>query len=192
MPEYFEKFGIAPVIVCGIARSGTSAVARVLHENMGINMAQEFKPPDWRCPDGHYECAWIKSINDSFLAGNVSFPQWQENFVNYIKMRMSYQEPWGFKDPKVAFPLILGWLMGTFPAESGVKFVRPYRDLELVIKSNMRCWGMTESLSRSSATEFNRAVNNVLGRVDHIRIDMTERLSDEEIKQQLIDGGING
>jgi hypothetical protein len=52
--------------VTGTGRSGTSAVARVLHES-GINMGQEFAGPSPQNARGYYEDLRVAAINDKIF-----------------------------------------------------------------------------------------------------------------------------
>jgi hypothetical protein len=44
------------IIVTGVGRSGTSTVARILHEETHVCMGHKFPPPDEWNPKGYYEC----------------------------------------------------------------------------------------------------------------------------------------
>lgn len=54
------------VIVTGAGRSGTSAVARVLHES-GVRMGAEFHPPSDFNPVGFYEETGVRLINEQMI-----------------------------------------------------------------------------------------------------------------------------
>ena len=64
------------VIVTGYGRSGTSAVARVLHES-GVRMGNDFGPPDEHNPTGYYQDQAIYLANQQILAGHESSWRWR-------------------------------------------------------------------------------------------------------------------
>lgn len=43
------------VLVAGVGRSGTSTVARILHDHLGVCMGDQLPPPDSSHPEGNYE-----------------------------------------------------------------------------------------------------------------------------------------
>jgi hypothetical protein len=55
------------VVVLGIARSGTSAVAGALAA-MGVEFGQQFKPADWQNPKGNFEHAELSQLNQELLS----------------------------------------------------------------------------------------------------------------------------
>ena len=55
------------IIVTGTGRSGTSAVARVLHES-GVRMGSEFDPPSEFNAEGFYEEVGLRVMNEQILA----------------------------------------------------------------------------------------------------------------------------
>jgi hypothetical protein len=56
-----------PIIVTGTGRSGTSAVARVLHES-GVSMGQHFAGPSPQNATGYYEELSVAALNDKIYA----------------------------------------------------------------------------------------------------------------------------
>lgn len=98
-----------PVIVIGPMRSGTSAIARVLQERLGILMDEGPIRRDWRNPNGYYEDHRLKKINKialdhrkkQFGTGIDTVPiEWITKLTSWIVERdFRYSGNWGFKDP---------------------------------------------------------------------------------------------
>lgn len=67
------------IIVTGAGRSGTSAVARVLHES-GLSMGQDFGEPSEFNPLGFYEELAVRSLNEQMMAdsGMKDLERWPE------------------------------------------------------------------------------------------------------------------
>lgn len=57
----------SPVIILGMPRSGTSLLARYLHEVMGVSMGADFIPADDANPGGYYEDIEIVGLNKKLL-----------------------------------------------------------------------------------------------------------------------------
>ncbi len=66
------------IIVTGAGRSGTSAVARVLHES-GVLMGSDFDAPSDVNPEGFYEETAVWTLNQRLLAdlgmGDHRYPE---------------------------------------------------------------------------------------------------------------------
>lgn len=116
------------VIVCGMHRSGTSAMAGVLHHN-GIVMGEEehkdfYPPPMKENPKGFFENVRFRRVNDKMLAKydysvksfNPVVPdvQWTDIDVRFQMRSLldhytaSYND-WGWKDPRTNLTLPV-WL----------------------------------------------------------------------------------
>lgn len=68
------------VIVTGYGRSGTSAVARVLHES-GVGMGSDFGPADEHNPTGYYEERTVYFANQQIRAGPPSRWRWRSTVL---------------------------------------------------------------------------------------------------------------
>lgn len=103
-------------VVLGMHKSGTTLVARTLHES-GIIMGQEFSPSA-NYSDSKYEAKWPQLINDEILGasrdllslhvtsnllpnGAISKDIQNRMSEGIAKMDTAY-ENWGFKDPRAA------------------------------------------------------------------------------------------
>ena len=105
------------VIVTGAGRSGTSAVARVLHES-GVRMGRNLAPPSEANPEGFYEDLNVVSINERLLTELGMSDAWRpERWASRAEVRAagrSYRTEMaalardaagGWKDPRFAITL---------------------------------------------------------------------------------------
>ena len=133
------------VIVLGMHRSGTSAVAGILHLNkiiMGSN--DNFKPkPLPQNPKGFYENYDFRKINDNMLNEvnykvkslnfNIPIPlpkkkiEWKMEYL--IKKQIDKYSKWGWKDPRTCLTLD-HWLniILKFKKKEDIKIIFTIRD----------------------------------------------------------------
>lgn len=122
------------VLVCGMHRSGTSALAGMLHHNgicMGMEDEGDFYPPPMKeNPKGFYENIRFRRINDAILhlndyrvksfdsnipivdildSQNRREKELKEKMKSLIRLYDSTNECWGWKDPRTNLT-ILTWL----------------------------------------------------------------------------------
>jgi len=103
---------ISPVIVLGVARSGTSMIAKIIRE-LGVDMG------GWH-GDAHTENGWVKEINESILKKHNNsrwfelpeidmnlIPEEIEQILSYIDSKNKVGNNWGFKDLRsvITFPV---------------------------------------------------------------------------------------
>lgn len=62
------------IIICGSGRSGTSAVARLIHES-GISVGNDLIEPDEHNPEGYFEERLVVMMNDALL-NDVGLHKW--------------------------------------------------------------------------------------------------------------------
>lgn len=97
------------IIVTGTGRSGTSTVARLLHERLGVRMGERFDPPSKSSPRGSYEDLDFRELHVAFQRGTVGLPGFRRGVELLVGERT---EPWGFKDPRAChlLGLYLQWV----------------------------------------------------------------------------------
>jgi hypothetical protein len=83
------------VIVLGCYRSGTSAIAGILH-HLGIPMGKQFDPPTKNNSKGYWEDVEFKKFHQFFDTNNK---QLMADYSALIKTREAENELWGLKDP---------------------------------------------------------------------------------------------
>lgn len=95
------------ILVVGTGRSGTSAVAGVLH-HLGVTMGAEFVPPDKTNPYGMFEDAGLFNLAREVLHDDKPI----RAFLPEVRNREQGPQPWGWKDPALVWllPDILGMI----------------------------------------------------------------------------------
>ena len=149
------------VIVAGMHRSGTSALAGLLHAN-GVVMGRDkdFYPPPMReNPKGFYENVRFRRINDRVLAHNdykvkswlpwppdspVATPSHQQDMSDLLESYYTEFDNWGWKDPRTSLVMNL-WLsiLDSYGLKKKVRIVQCQRDPHSVANS-MRTRGNRE------------------------------------------------
>lgn len=163
------------VIVCGMHRSGTSAMAGLLHSN-GITMGKErdFYPPPMReNPKGFYENVRFRRINDEILKRfDYRVKSFDPNIpvvhlIREEKLRdkmksliIEFNEEfprWGWKDPRTSLTA-LTWFdvieeMGLIGHVRCILMLRPLGEVEFSLKNrgNKERW---EGQFRHLAMEY--------------------------------------
>lgn len=152
------------VIVTGAGRSGTSAVARVLHES-GICMGRHLRPATDANPVGYYEEMPVCDLNEEILlaAGMAQWHRWASRAEilgaarpHASRMRAlvadacSGEEPRGWKDPRFSWT-IEAWLPH-FPEPP--RLVVCLRSPEEVVASTMHVYGLASDDARDAADEI--------------------------------------
>ena len=127
------------IIVLGIGRSGTSAVAGMLHK-MGVRMGTAFVDTGSQNPYGTFEDKRLFDLNRNVLEGKEA----PDAYDAYVKTRhegaLHYKDvAWGVKDP--AFVSTLQYFIGALKRQ-GVeyKIVSVTRDPSECVNSYMRAY----------------------------------------------------
>lgn len=155
-------------LVTGIGRSGTSTTSRILHQRMGVCMGQRLNE-DWEDLD-------FKELNDKFLAGAITYPEWDARIRNVIENRKGN---WGLKDPR------LSHFLGLYLCYIDPVIIWCKRDREMIIQSLCREYGWSELNAERFHDNRNSMLCSIMGAVPHIEIDFTERLSDKEVLERI-------
>lgn len=166
------------MIVTGVGRSGTSAVARVIHDQIGIPLAlrqdtelftEYFEDDDWHV------------ANRRFVEGEITYNVWKRS-VEILCDDRAHLPRWGFKDPRCS--KIIGLYATMFPRAT---IVWCDRDLEDVEKSWVGRIGTAPELAAMEIQARHRALEGLFrhwyGRMAYL--DMTEQRSDAWIRDQL-------
>jgi hypothetical protein len=140
------------VIVLGLPRGGTSAVAGVIHR-LGFNMGDKLMPAFEVNPKGFYEDMTFVNLHNRLMSDKDRDPREEyivpednpgwDHYGQQIAVK-SNQERWGVKDPKMCFFLkaFLGFVRGP------VKIVHVQRRFHDSVHSYMKLWG---GMSRDEA-----------------------------------------
>ena len=156
------------IIVTGPGRSGTSAVARVLHES-GLSMGTEFHPPSDYNATGFYEDVHALSVNDQILGelglsqiGTGTWP-WRSTVLAVggrhaeTMQELASRGTDGWKDPR--FSLTLEAWLPHLPGPP--KIVLCLRSPEAFLHSVARIYGLVgrDEIERLWANELRRLLD---------------------------------
>lgn len=161
-------------LVTGTGKSGTSACARVLHENgycVGHYLKEDF-----------FEDLEFITLVDGFVKGNTPFRFFIRDFCRIVKERENqFGDNWGLK---YAIAPILGLLIQHV---SNPKVVWCYRDPQQTIDSMNRSWNWVSGSAEDYTNATTRQMLTFFGTssVTKIKIDFTNRLTDQEIAAAL-------
>lgn len=135
---------VHPVIVLGTGRSGTSAIAMMLHY-LGVNMGDDMLAADGNNPNGHFEVVFYTSLNRKAAAGTITKEQWVEQSINEAKKREQEHGAyrWGWK-----IPLNTNYIKEYKQMFPNAKYVVGDRPLQESIESAMRAYGWEEQHAR--------------------------------------------
>lgn len=170
------------ILVVGTGRSGTTTVARILHEELGYNMGENFcldTNKDKHC----YEEDLLYSIDTSFINGTVSLPVWEKVVASKIEANYQrYGEQWGFKSPTLSYTLPL-WLpyFNTLPI-----IIWANRTPSLVVASFMKCYRWSEGRALGEYKTRIHHLGVYLSFIAHSKISFNEdRKEDSEVKKEI-------
>ena len=173
-----------PVLVTGPGRSGTSAVARILHEELGVNMGRGWTSPPAN-PRGTYEDAELHRLVVAYNARGMTVAAFLGQLGRIGEERRRRGRPWGFKDPRLCHCLP-EWLE-VFP-ETFVLWVT--RDRERVVSSWLRHYrGRREDVEAEVNLRLSRGLS-VLSELPPGRrgiLDLSSRWTDEQIAERVRD-----
>jgi hypothetical protein len=165
-------------LVIGPGRSGTSTVARILHEKLNVKMGKNFVSSRAANPDGTYEDLDFWVVNKKLLHGEMKVADWFYITQALVTDRQMNDNPWGVKDP--FFTYMVGQFItfcSTFP-----RIIWCARDEKLILKSMIRQWRHTPEYATKSLDGKKRCYDRFIRNLDHLTIDFEDKvLSDEEI-----------
>ena len=128
-----------PIIVTGVGRSGTSAVARICR-SLDISMGHRFREPDETNPEGFCEDLDFLEILVAVSSGQIGHEKAALAMHAVATQRNATGKSWGFKDPLVLnMPDLIAEV---FPDARYIVTERPF---EQVLASLRRCYGMSEA-----------------------------------------------
>lgn len=175
---------VPPLIVTGMARSGTSAATRLL-QSAGLHVGDELIPASDDNKVGFYEDVSFVEFNQEAIAAGLAAepdlrPRWmyaeridrslleplQGRAREMIESRAALGRPWGFKDPRTA-ALLDFW----DEAAPGARYVFVYRPPWDVVDSMFRLSrrplaGHADLAARTWVT-YNRAILDFMARNRH-------------------------
>jgi len=169
-------------IIIGTGRCGTSSVAKVLHENMGVCMGEEFVRNEVSNQGGTYEDKQIWSLNRLLFKNKINYVDWSYVLQTEIGAREKSGKPWGIKDPMLSY--FIGEIIGyckEFP-----RIIWCKRNRALVLKSMQKNWANTLKQARVNYQGKDVFLSRVLSHVDHLEIDFKKDwLEDADIIERI-------
>lgn len=164
------------IVVVGVGRTGTTAIARVLQDRLGVDMGG---PGDGSThPGGAYEDLEIRKHTLRLTHGTIDEQEWVGRVSTIANGR---KEPWGFKDPLLwrYLPLV-HFLFGD------AEIVWADREIVDTALSWAKNVGGFDLESAGAEVEHRRwMIRRCLEKKKHLRIDMTDHKSDEELHAKL-------
>ena len=126
-----------PIIVIGPARSATSTVAGILHDQCGVCMGKELRAANEHNPNGYYEDMPIQRLHVALGYRKVDARQYQGRMAA-IALERAARGAWGFKDPTAC--RVIRHVIRAFPGATYIRCVRPYAQ---VLASQLRIYPAT-------------------------------------------------
>lgn len=167
-------------LVVSNMRTGSSAVARVMHEKMGIKMFYQQAKADEFNPDGYYEDVGITNINEHYIRGSIDVFDLIKGINRYIHIMEDMNVPWGLKDGRIA--ILSPMYKHVLP---NARIIRVYRNGSDIIRSQIRKYGFTEEHIKRRIFMTNISIDAVWGDNIWASLNMTERRTDEEIENTI-------
>lgn len=163
-------------MVVGAGRTGTSVVAKVLQERMGVDMGG---PGVVRgaTPDGDWEDPVFADLSWKTWGGEISQSEWKRRAKREARKRV---EPWGVKHP--VFSEFLPLVLATFP---NAVFVWCKRDPLDTWQSWLRRFSVAPEEAWVRVNYRHWAIQAALINTPHMSIDTTHHLEEEEIARAL-------
>jgi hypothetical protein len=124
-----------PYLVVGTGRSGTSFVAGIMHNDMGIHMGKEFPPANESNPDGFWEDMDFYNLNTALVIGQIPYTKFMNDAIAIVRERREMGIPWGFKESRMG--VLLGNYLGLFDKP---KIIWCKRKKDLVLASVSKCY----------------------------------------------------
>lgn len=175
------------VVILGSGRCGTSTVARVCHERLGINMGQFLKKGNRFNPKGYYEDyvthAMLVSVANETISPDLFCAVMGELYGNKA------QNGWGIKD-NWALEIPIDLLAGLKP-ELGIICER---DTEAVVDSWLKYTGRHTLIDRTEWRGFYQRLvreRKQIGRQllkrwpNTLHFDFTDQIEESEIEEKI-------
>lgn len=161
-------------IITGVGRTGTSTVARILHEHYRIPLGCDGSR------DGFHEDPEFVKLNEKVILGHISYSYFLAELEELVKQRDKNHIRWGFKDPKMSY--LLGTYLSIIKEPT---IIRCNRDEKLVVDSLMRNYGWDKERARRVYIDRTIRLDNILDDRNHMVIDFSTHRTDSEIIGEL-------
>lgn len=172
------------LVIVGTGRSGTSTVARVAHERLGICMGHYLRLPGPANQDGFYEDLLGHGILRLILEDVIG----TEEFTRCVSQSHKDCERWGFKDP-----WFLYLPMGAMKIIDPQLVIRTWRPLEATVSSWLRKEILVgRTVTDKHAGQFEKLclqreqmMDEKLGIFNVLTIRFDQKVSDDGIEEEI-------
>lgn len=147
-------------IVTGVGRTGTSTVARLLHEHYRVPMGCDVTRNNF------YEDMDFVRLNEKVILGHISYFYFLAELEELVKARDKEYLQWGLKDPKTSY--LLGTYLSIIKEPT---IIRCNRDKNLVIDSLIENYGWDKEKAKRIYIDRTIRLDNILDGRDHQVID---------------------
>lgn len=129
------------IIVMGCYRTGTSAVAGILH-HLGVNMGSNFQEPNVGNPKGYFEDPDFIKINRRLYETKGTIGSKDEFHELCYNKTLTGGNLWGFKDPR--FCLVAQHVMCKHPfcSNENAQIIWIHRDVDETVMSIIKALGL--------------------------------------------------
>jgi hypothetical protein len=163
-------------LVVGTGRCGSSTVARIMHEQLGIKMGKTFVSTDVH--GGFYEDFDFYVLNQQVYSGQIKLSEWFDTCQKLLIDRGEHDGPWGIKEPLMSY--FLGQMimfLDNFP-----RIIWTRRARRLVVKSMVTNWNVPTNTAIDAYRGREKILKRMLLHLPHLMIDFSDkRLEDDEI-----------
>lgn len=159
------------IIVLGPGRCGSSAIARILHNNLGVSMGYYFRDPDDSNPQGFFEDLDFRNINEMLLNNQCSIEYFKEQLNRLVRSRKGR---WGIKDPRICH-------LWQYYQKYDAQFIVCARRPQLIVKSMMTNYSWSENESQQLLLTRLNGIDRLLEGRDALRIDFSIKREDSEL-----------
>lgn len=164
------------ILVVGSGRSGTSCIARLLHERLGVDFGGPGKIDKFTPEGGYARKGWMKP-SEAYGEGQIGIETYKGELdppINEMK------EPWGFKHPYLSERV--GPAVDLFRPD---EIIWAWRDEEETMKSMVRHYSMDPENAYSQVQRRNHELRTSLHTTQYILINMTGHRPEDRLAVEL-------
>jgi hypothetical protein len=168
------------ILVLGTGRSGTSEVAQILHDDLGVHMGHAFHLGDQYNPQGYFEDREVQALHLSYHMMHLDHIDnenmrglWEERFNQFIDTK---EEPWGLKDPGMVD--VKG--LTDYYLKLNPKIILCTRNREDTIQSFMNMKGISEEKATELVDTRRENNDNVLKDREHLVVECYQTREDKK------------
>jgi hypothetical protein len=174
------------ILVLGTGRSGTSTVARILHEDFKVFMGGIWsRQADQFNLDGYYEDFEFGKLIDVMVSKKkteIQYAEAEEQLMQLISMRCKNNRHWGIKANTLVW--FLPYLLSKLPEDPCI--IRTFRPTAPTAMSFHKVFNEPLKQCCAEVAIRNHMLDQLQVHIPMHEIDFSERKTDEQIQQELI------